>query len=132
VRLDVWLCLLGFILFATFYAISEICDNIFGVFHSLPDLFGLALNQVVGEVFPVSDFVDVRDVVPVEEQFCAVLEDDLVVFGVKPEQIGFGRFAVFCYPCSHGVVGGLFVFCSFLRDDLFVVQQGLSAFFLCF
>jgi len=46
------------------------------------------------------------------------LEDNLIVFIIEPEQIGFACFAVFGHPYSHCVVSCLFKLCSFSSYNL--------------
>lgn len=67
-------------------------QTIGSVIGPLLDLLRLLVETALVEVDPLPKFVDIGHLVFVEEQFCVVLEDDLVILVIEPKEMGLASF----------------------------------------
>lgn len=94
------------------------------VFHSLLYFLGLCLQILTIEVLPVSDLIDISDVVLAQKQLSRVLEDQLAVFVVEPENCHVWVFVVLHDKDLHGSFRSLSESELFFLDYLLVAYLG--------
>lgn len=70
----------------------------------------------------MSEFVDIGHLILVEEQFCIVLEDDLVVLVVEPKEMRLASFVQFSHPDGHNIFLGFLESLLLYLDDLVTIQ----------
>lgn len=78
----------------------------------------------------MSEFVDIGHLILVEEQFCIVLEDDLVVLVVEPKEVSLASFVQFSHPDRHSVFLCFLESLLLYLDNLVTIQPVLVDFLL--